>query len=407
MAATYSLGVFNDNFFRQSAMMIAVTAGQKYMQGYLMAIFALPYLLFAAPAGWLADRFPKHHVVIGAKVLELGAMICGAIGICTGNWAFILAMVFTMGLQSAMFSPSLNASIPELYPPHYVPTANAILKGVVTAAILAGVACSGLALGRGSGGEVAGIPSGRLAAAIVVLCVSSLGVLLSLGVPRRRAASPHAAFPWSGPLDTVRELRKIGRDRLLGVIVAANTFAWATGALLIPVINLLALEQYRVGESVAAGMVASELIGIAIGGFIGSRLAKNRNWYRVLPPAALSMSVLMAAMGAVPALPASARLVSMFVLLGLIGVGGGVFLIPCEAFIQVRPAAEKKGAVIAAANFAVFSGVLLSGPVSNFLTSSMLPTTCFALIGGVTLLVSALLYATFRKLNDKLGRDDA
>ncbi|MHC4294213.1 MAG: hypothetical protein ACYSTL_01365, partial [Planctomycetota bacterium] len=57
MAATYCLGVFNDGFFRQSVMLIAVAAGHKALQGYVMAVFTLPYLLFAAPAGWLADRF--------------------------------------------------------------------------------------------------------------------------------------------------------------------------------------------------------------------------------------------------------------------------------------------------------------------------------------------------------------
>ncbi len=79
MASTYCLGVFNDSFFRTSAMLIAVAAGEKTAQGLVMAVFTLPYLLFAAQAGWLADRFPKSHIVIGAKVLELAVMICGGI----------------------------------------------------------------------------------------------------------------------------------------------------------------------------------------------------------------------------------------------------------------------------------------------------------------------------------------
>ncbi len=191
MAATYCLGVFNDSFFRQSAMLIAVSQGHKAMQGYVMAVFTLPYLLFAAPAGWLADRFSKRHVVIGAKILELVAMLCGAVGICTSNWLFIFIMVFIMGLQSAIFSPSLNGSIPELYPPSYVVTANAVLKAVVTAAILGGVASCGLAL-RQKTASVAGIPRGRLIVSVVIVSVSALGVLCSLGVPRRRAASPHS-----------------------------------------------------------------------------------------------------------------------------------------------------------------------------------------------------------------------
>ena len=108
MAVTYSLGVFNDQFFKQAAFLMAIAAGRKEIQGYATIIFSLPYIVFAAYAGWMADRFSKRHVVIGAKVLELAAMICGAIGILSGNWTLILLMVGLMGLQSAIFAPALN-----------------------------------------------------------------------------------------------------------------------------------------------------------------------------------------------------------------------------------------------------------------------------------------------------------
>ncbi len=176
MVVTYCLGVFNDSFFRQSAMLIAVAAGQKALQGYVMGIFTLPYLLFAAPAGWFADRFSKRRVLIAAKLLELLAMICGAVGIVTGNWGLIFAMVFVMGLQSAIFSPSLNGSIPELYPPSYITTANAILKGVVTVAILGGVGAAGFALRSKSAGP-GGVALGRTMVAAIVVGVSVVGVL--------------------------------------------------------------------------------------------------------------------------------------------------------------------------------------------------------------------------------------
>ena len=391
MAATYCLGVFNDSFFRQSAMLIALSQGHKAMQGYVMAVFTLPYLLFAAPAGWLADRFSKRHVVIGAKILELVAMLCGAVGICTSNWLFILLMVFIMGLQSAIFSPSLNGSIPELYPPSYVVTANAILKAVVAAAILAGVASCGAALRQKSAG-LAGIPVGRLIVSVVIVSVSALGMLCSLGVPWRKAASPHAPFPWTGPLNTLRELYTISRDSLLAIIVAAAMFAWFVGAMLIQIINVLAMKQFGRDEGVASYMVASELVGIAIGGLAGSRIAKGQRWYRVLPPAALSMALLMVIMGGVPYLPANMHLTAIYILLALIGAAGGMFLIPCEAFIQVRPAANKKGAVIAAANFAVFTGILLSGSAANGLTSRWRATDCIAMIGALALIVCVWLF---------------
>lgn len=390
MAATYCLGVFNDSFFRTAAIFMVVYAGRKDMASPVMMVFAVPYLLFAAPAGWLADRFSKRRIVIGAKVLELSAMACGAVGIVTFNWYLILAMVFMMGLQSCLFSPALNGSIPELYPESYVMKANAILKVVVTVSILAGVALSGPALGVESAGP-GGVPLGRWIIAAVVLVVSVLGVVVSLGVPRRPAADPQAAFPWTGPVETLRELGRIGKDALLAVVVAADAFVWFVGAVIILLVPVMAKDQFGLGAGPGGLMVAAELVGVAAGGLIGSRLATGARWYRVLAPAALAMGVLMAAMAAVPCLPGPARLPVAFALLGLIGAAGGVFMIPCEAFVQVRPAPQRKGAVIAAVNFVVFAGIVLSWPAVYGLNRLAQPTAGFAALGALAMLAAGAL----------------
>lgn len=392
MAVTYSLGVFNDQFFKQAAFLMAIAASRKEIQGYATIIFSLPYIVFAAYAGWMADRFSKRHVVIGAKVLELAAMICGAIGILSGNWTLILLMVGLMGLQSAIFAPALNGSIPELYPASCVTQANAYLKMVVTGAILLGVASAGFALHTENSPEGL-IQHGEATAAIVVVLVSALGVVGSLGVPRRPAAAPQAKFPWAGPLDTIREHCRIRKDRLLANVIGANAFLWFTGSLLVLLINPLGKEQLGRSESVTSGLVVAMLVGIAVGGLLISRISKGPRWHWVLPPTALAMSGFMWMVTAVPLLPEGMRLPACFVLLGLIGVTGGAFLIPCESFIQVRPAADHKGTVIAASNFAVFVGILLSGLLANVLNAAFRPTTsfvvaaCLALFVGVSLLV--------------------
>ena len=70
MVTTYSLGVFNDNFFKQAAMLLAVAAGKSELQGTAAILFSLPFILFSAPAGWLADKFIKtgaaDKIIIGA-----------------------------------------------------------------------------------------------------------------------------------------------------------------------------------------------------------------------------------------------------------------------------------------------------------------------------------------------------
>jgi MFS family permease len=399
MAGTYGMGVFNDSFFRQAAILLAVAGGRDGTEGWIMAVFTLPYLLFASFAGWLADRFAKRHIVICAKVLELAAMCCGAVGICTNNWAMFLAMVFTMGAQSCLFSPALNGSIPELYPDVYVCRANATLKVVVTVMILTGVATSGLALSVAGVGWW-GVSMGRLVVAVVAVVVSLAGVMASFGVPHRPAANPAAKFPWSGPAETLRQLREIRRDRLLAIVVVADVFVWFAGSMLILLISVLAIRQFGCREAMAGYMVAAEVVGVAIGGVIGSRLAVGKRWYRILPPAALAMAVLLLAMPAVVLLTPAMRVPMSMGLLGLVGIMGGMFMVPCEAFVQVRPSAERKGTVIASVNFAIFAGILLSGPIEIALVSILKPSVCFAVLGGLGLLVSGWLWWA-------LGREDA
>ena len=396
MAATYSLGVFNDNFFKQAACLM-----QRAVQGQVMFVFTVPYLLFSAYAGWLADRFSKKHIVVGAKVLELAAMICGAVGICTGNWHLILAMAFTMGLQSAIFGPSLNGSIPELYPASYVLKANAVLKMVVTTSILLGVALAGPALDAGSGGgEVWGIPLGQAVVAVMVLIVAACGVLLSFGVVRRPAADPGARFPKAGPANTLMHLYGLRKDALLAAAIACDCFVWSAGALIILLVNYMGGEQFRYSDTLTSTLVASELVGIAIGGMLSTRLATGSRWHRVLAPAAIAMGLCLLMMLAVPALEGTLRLAALYVLMGGMGIAGGMFMIPCESFVQVRPAPEKKGTTIAASNFAVFAGIMLSGPLADFLNARIRPTTSMAGLGVAALLVAAVLFTVIPKVQD-------
>ena len=390
MASTYCLGVFNDSFYRNGAMLMAVAVGQQRMQGTVMVVFTVPYLLFAAPAGWLADRFSKRQVVIGAKALELVAMGLGAVGIVTGNWWFVLVMAFVMGSQSCLFSPALNGSIPELYPKEYVVTANAVLKVVVTASILLGVSASGAALAVATP-RLGGVPAGRWIVAGGVVGIAALGVLMSFGVPRRPAADPNAPFPWTGPLKTLEELHRISRDSLLALIIVVDAFAWFVGAVIIQTVNLLAMKQFGLGEAMAGYMNAAEMVGIAVGGVFAARVARGERWHRVLAPAALLMGALMGLMALVPMLPAGLRLPGVFALLGATGLAGGALLIPCESFIQVRAKPHRKGAVLAAANFIIFTGLVLSGPVANELNERLRPTSVFGVLAVMSVVLGGVL----------------
>lgn len=395
MAATYFMGVLNDNFFRQSALLMAVVAGKSHLQGYATVIFTLPFILFAAPAGFCADRFSKRSVVIASKMLELGAMIFAAAGIYYLNWSLILLTLGIMGFQSMLFSPSLGGTIPELYPAEYVVKANAIIRMASTGAILAGIAAAGFVLDRK--GSIGAVPLGRAVAALTVVSIAVVGVIMSFGVPRFRAASPNAAFPWLGPVYSVRTLYGLRGDRLLSISIATKAFFWFFGSLQILVINKLGLSQFGLTRTMTSQLIIVELIGIAAGSYLSSRLAVGKRWFRVLAPAAFVMAVSMFTVSLVPGLSRAVSAVVLAAALASAGVGGGLMSVPLASYVQVRPAAERKGTIIAASSFADFSGILMSGPVFYLLDRmEIAPSNCFAIMGGMIGLIGIWLLVVLR-----------
>ena len=398
MVAAYGLGVFNDNFFKQTALLLAVDAGRNSMQGFALAVFTVPFILFAAPAGWMSDRFPKSRVVIGAKTCELVAMLAGATGVCLGQWWLIFTMLAIMGLQATFFSPALNGSLPEVYPEWYIPRANGILRMLVTLAILSGVAMAGVALDVK--GVWLGIKAGRWVVGVFVILVAAVGLLVSLGVPRRPAANPAARLPWHGPINTVRELIATRQDRLLMMTIIVNVFVWFIGSVEILVINTLGRKQFHLSASMTSGLIVSQLLGIGLGGLLVMHRVEARRWYRVLPAAGGCMGLVMVAVQAVPLLASSVRVYSLFALMLAAGVAAGVMLIPIESFLQIRPPPTRKGAVLAAVNFAVFSGILMSSFVANGLNAWLTPTTAFGVLGVTALVTCTWVAWVFRDWKD-------
>ena len=139
LGVSYTLGTFNDNFFKQAILLLAVSMGHTAVQAWGTVLFSLPFVLFSAWAGWLADRYPKCRLVLAAKALEVCAMLAGGWGLLQLHWSGMLAMLFCMGASATLFSPALNGSLPELFAREDVPRVNALFKLATTASILLGI----------------------------------------------------------------------------------------------------------------------------------------------------------------------------------------------------------------------------------------------------------------------------
>lgn len=394
MAMTYFLGVFNDNFFKQAVLLLAVGLGLNHIQGYATELFSLPFILFSAWGGWLADRFAKKQVVIGVKFLELAAMLIGAYGIWSMNWNCVLSMVFLMGLQSTLFGPALNGSIPELYPRAYVTRANALLKLVTTIGILLGMALAGFGLDQHW--FATRIPFGRVLIAVTVVLIAALGVVASFGVFSRPASGTSATpFPWAGPLHSLRDLVLLKRDPLLLLAVGCDSFFYFISLLAVLVINTLGLQQLGLSSSATSLLSVSLMVGVCAGSLIASKITSHERWTHILMPGAAGMGLSLAGAGFLVG-SSYHQFGLLLLLLTIAGGFGGLFLIPVTSFIQVRPDAGAKGRVISVANFAAFTCMLLAGRVFPTLDAVFTPSVALELLGCVAVCVGILIWIVLR-----------
>lgn len=394
MGATYFMGVFNDNFFRQTALLMAVSAGKDYLQAIAMLAFTLPFILFGAYAGWVADKFTKRTVVISSKVLELIAMVFAAVGIITLQWPLLIVTLAIMASQSTLFSPAMNGTIPELYPPSYVVRANGIVRMISTTAILTGIAMAGVVQDLEFATPV--FTSSAIIAGSILLLVAAVGVALSLGVPKFPAGNPQSKFPISGPWFSTKTLFSLRKDPEIMTAIFAKAYFWGLGSLQILIINPLGVEQMKWSETFTSVLVAMGLIGIAIGGYLSSLFTRDGKFFNTSWQSLAFMALFMTAAGAVNHVPYS-RYFMAATMLG-IGIAGGIFMIPPASFIQVRAEAGNRGRLIAASNYLDFIGMLLSSPINMlFIWLGLKPSQMLIVMGIVSFLAAGLIFNAIRK----------
>jgi acyl-CoA synthetase (AMP-forming)/AMP-acid ligase II/1-acyl-sn-glycerol-3-phosphate acyltransferase/acyl carrier protein/predicted MFS family arabinose efflux permease len=368
MGITYALGTFNDNFFKQAALLLAATAGLSYIQGQATVLFSLPFILCSAWAGWLADRMPKRGIVIRAKAVEVCAMCAAVWSLIWLNWDGMLAVVFLMGLQSAVFSPALNGSVPEIFSAQDVPRVNAFLKTATTVSILLGIALAGVLLDLPAPSffphdKVDGMYAfGRPVVGCAALLVAVVGLFAAFGVRKTAfSGSKVAPFPFLGPLDSLRHaLQCRRRNPALFTTLMGEAFFYCLSSFAVLCITNLGVRQLNFSMTLTSLLSVALMLGICLGAVAAGRLGHD-SWRRAVVPAGAVMGACLALSGYAPRLPETYALPYLLFLFTSAGIAAGIYLIPLISFIQIRPGADEKGKVQGISNFCCFSGIMLSG----------------------------------------------
>ena len=360
---TQFLGAFNDNFLKNAIAILIVfrLADQVSLSGDVIvtlgtALFVLPFFLFSATAGQIADRFDKARVIRFVKGVEIVLMGLAAAAFWVGEVWMLLGVLFLMGTQSSFFGPVKYAILPDHLDRTDLIGGNGLIEAGTFLAILAGTIGGGLLiLGvRGTAIVSAGL-----------IALATAGYAASRFIPRTVAAAPETRIDPNVFRQTGRILREARRDRVIFRSILGISWFWLVAAVLVTEMPPYARTVLGADETVVTLFLAVFSIGIGIGSLICGRLSRGQVEATYVPVGALGIAIFaadlwwassglapvagadLAGAGAFLAAPEHWRILADLLFLS---VCGGVFVVPLYAIIQDRSDPARRSRMLAANN---------------------------------------------------------
>lgn len=371
---TQFLGALNDNMLRWLVVPIGKDmVGAEHAATALsfgLACFVLPYVLLAAPAGYLADRFGKQRVIVACKVAEIIIMALAVGAIYIGNLYLMFAIVALMGAQSALFGPSKLGSIPELVHARCISSANALIGLTTVVAIVLGTIAGNMLYW-----ETRPLGAHNLwLSAVALLGVAVVGWLASVQIMRLTSANPARRFPLNFPAQTVRDLRTLASSRSLLRAALGTSFFWSLAALAQVNVDAYGIKELGVGQNYIGPLLAVLAVGVGVGSVLAGIWSGGRVELGIVPIGAGTIAISAMLLSGVPS-PSTVSLSDAYglscVCLFFLGIGAGLFDVPLQAFLQERSPDKSRGVVLAATNFLTFSGMLVSAGIFWFFSNVM------------------------------------
>ena len=353
--ATQLLGAFNDNVFKQMMLLLAVggavaAAGDepgKDIQGIVMMVFTLPFLLFSGYAGQLSEIYAKTTIMRLSKIAELLIMVLGTLGFYWNNWTFLLVVLFLMGTQSAFFGPAKYGVIPELVEDKILVSANGVVQMTTIMAIILGIAL---------GGWLKDLFEGRLyMASFTCIFISLFGIASVYQISRREANRPEMRLD-PNPMGRLwLSFKEIHADKPLLLALIAYTYFYFSGALVANTVNNYGLIILKLNNTQTSLLLVILSGGIMVGSLAAAPIQRRLGGKWTIFTGAIGVAI------------AEFFLTFYTFPLGLLraflfmaGAFSGLYFVPIAAFMQSRPPLGKKGEILAAVNFSNFAGIMVS-----------------------------------------------
>lgn len=383
MFITQFFGALNDNVYKQ-ALLLVITYGWINQQATDVStlnnlaalLFILPYFIFSATAGQIADKFERSQLIRGIKVLEIVIMLIGSAGFLLGNLWLLLLALFMMGTHSTFFGPIKYAILPEILKPNELMSGNALFQSGTSIAILIGMIL---------GGAVISVSQGNLIwISLTVVIIAVLGYLSSRFILKQQVSSPDLKIDWNFFRTSFQTLKYAKSLPLIFMILLGNSWYWFYGATYLTQIPQLTQQNLHASENVVSLLLTFFSVGIGVGSLLCRRIGGSEVNIKMVPIGAIGLTLfafyLALSLAFVPERTgAMMNVADMFnhgaiyyhVMLAvtLLGISGGFYIVPLYAMMQAYSPRSHRARVVAANNIlnavfmvssAVFSIIILS-----------------------------------------------
>ena len=356
---TQFLGAFNDNLFKAAITLIFVFGGlvsaeaSNLYVNIASGLFILPFFLFSAVAGQLADKYDKARLIRYCKIAELVIAIFACVSVFSQSVIGMLTVLFLLGLQSTFFGPLKYAVLPQHLHESELVGGNAQIEMGTFVAIL---------LGTIAGGLVAAMSNVGVVLSVLVVAVSVAGLISAMFVPPAPSAGSTVTVSWNLWKETMSILRIARLRHAVYLSIMGISWFWLLGsAMTAQIPNLVRLHLH--GDSTVVTLVLAVFtLSIALGSLACERLSGRRVEMGIVPIGAFGLSLagvdLYFAIGSLQVVEATTWqsftgvegswrvLIDVF----LIGFSGGLFIVPLYALVQIRTPEDRRARIIAANN---------------------------------------------------------
>ena len=402
MFATQFLGAFNDNIYKNSLVILIAFTLADHMQGnssilviVAAGLFILPFFLFSALAGQVADKYEKSMLIQRIKIAEIVIMCMAATGFVLTSVSILMIVLFLMGTQSTMFGPLKYGILPQHLQESELIGGNGMIQMGTYLAILLGTILGGIL--------IAIKPEGRFIVSVIVITVAGLGWLASRQIPEAKAPDAALVINWNIISETVNIIRFARENRTVFWSIIAISWFWFYGATFLSLMPSYTRDVLYGNEHVATLLLTAFSVGIGSGSLLCEKLSNKRIEMGLVPLGAAGLSLFaidLYVTGTPAYITGNGEVISagMFISnlyswrvlvdLVLIGAFGGLFIVPLYALIQNLSDVHHRARIIAANNILNALFMVLSALLTIVLiTISMRITEMFMLVSLLNIIV--------------------